>query len=109
MTKITGRIPTGKFSYIEIEETVETKEQRDAMIPEMLDIIEAHIKIDETSGSPEVILDGKNCPKCGAQMIQQIGISAKTKKPYHRIKCINNRGDNATCDHIQWINVSELK
>ena len=101
--KITGRIPLGPYAYVELEES------NNMTIEEMINLVNQHYVKDEQGGAIEVVMDEKNCPKCGAQLLEQISVSSKTKKPYHRIKCINNRGDNPICDYIQWVNVSMPK
>lgn len=42
----------------------------------------------------------ENAPNVGGRLFEQIGVSDKTNKPYHRIKC-----EFSGCDHVQWINV----
>lgn len=36
------------------------------------------------------------CPKCGAKVFHNKGISSKTNKPYENYKC-------GSCDFIEWV------
>lgn len=96
------RIGMPDYSYIEIQESLD-KEITDEQISQWKGFIKRHAE----KGQPqnlEVILEDKKCKKCGAQVVEQIGISSKNNKPYHYIKCINNNTDKV-CDYIEWINV----
>lgn len=94
--EILMRIPRQKYAYLEanVEEgdTVESVEKR---IQEMIPLLDKYSTTDL-----EVVLDDRKCPKCGGRLFEQIGVSDKTNKPYHRIKC-----EFSGCDHVQWINV----
>ena len=104
--KITQRIPTGKFSYIEIEQDcpVITTE----LMFKGIELIKKFAIVDEAAESPEVIIEDKKCKTCGSQVVERILISSKDKKPYHYIKCINNLidKDKSTCNYIEWVTVT---
>jgi len=103
---IRTRIPTDKYSFIEIEEEIDST-CAEKSIDYFKNLIEKNI-VKKELGNIEVILDGKYCEKCNSQVIESIGISQKNNKPYHYIKCINNKGNDPKCNYIKWIDVSKI-
>jgi len=98
MVKLTCRIPKKQaYSYIEIEKTVEDKDL-DKELTNMGSLIDDNA----TSDIDEVIIIGKECPKCEKAdvLAVKIGLSSKTNKPYYRVKCIDPK-----CDYLSWIDV----
>jgi len=43
------------------------------------------------------VVSDKKCSKCGGDVIERKGISAKTGKPYHSLNCVK-------CKNVEWIN-----
>ena len=95
-TKMIGRIPCNEhYSYVEI-----TGKETDEQVQALIDKVNKFSVPPKNSGFPEVVLKEKKCSKCGGRLLEQIGISEKNNKPYHRIKC-----ENKNCDYIQWVEV----
>lgn len=105
--KVITRIPTGKFSYVELQEETEEKDL-DKKIEFLKNVISKHIVEEKSTQNLEVVYSKSKCPDCGNLLIESIGVSSKTNKPYHYIKCINNKGKDSPCQYIQWVDVSEI-
>jgi len=95
-----ARIPLQKFAYINLD-------KEDIKDPEIKDVIKKSIEIinefsvnESQSGPLEVVMLGKECPKCKARLLESIAISPKNNKPYHRIKC-----EKEECDYVSWVKV----
>jgi len=125
MTIVKARIPHGKFGYIEIERQIANQAEEQKNIDDLKVLIQENSFYEDDSNiNPEVVVEGKVCPKCQGSLVEQIAISPKTNKPFHRVKCINNvmlpegvkpdangeivvKGKKIKyCDHITWIAVS---
>lgn len=111
MTKITARICTGNYNHVEVEENIDSdipKEKIEEIVTKYREIQNKFVSETTSQKSPEVILDGKKCPKCNNLVVESLGISPKNQKAYHYIKCINNKDKNSSCDYLEWVSVSKI-
>jgi len=90
-SKITTRIPRQQYSYIEVERGCNDADEEKIIVESMKKMIEDNALVEnENKGNLEVIVDGQNCEVCGGRILEQIGISKKTNKPYHKLCCEHN-------------------
>lgn len=112
MPKLITRICTGKYNYIELEEEITDPSKINDMIDSAKALTTLHTS-DGAPKSPEVVWGNDFCPDCekkGIQslLVEAIGISPKNNKPYHYIKCINNKDKDSVCNYIKWVSVSSI-
>jgi len=94
------RIPRyQKYAYINLDKEDVLDPQIDKVIEKSIELINKYAVADL-----EIVLKDKLCPDCGKRLFEQIGISDKNNKPYHRIKCEDNN-EKGTCKYIQWVSV----
>jgi len=94
MGKLYMQIPRTKYGFISDEQYYSNETNRQLILEKYLTELDKYtVNEDESNNtqSPELIVVNKKCPVCQGNILEQIGISARTNKPYHKLRCEHNQ------------------